>query len=72
MTLCTLIHSLETRRQSHFYDFGRIMILNEKHSGGIFKNYSQEIDSANADFFRLLSILHGLIDWCNQILISKF
>ena len=50
----------------------RTMILTEKHSGGIFKNYSQEIDSANADFFRLLSILHGLIDWCNQILISKF
>lgn len=72
MTLCTLVHSLETRRQGHFYDFGRTMILNEKHSGGIFKNYSQEIDSANADFFRLLSILHGLIDWCNQILISKF
>lgn len=72
MTLCTLVHSLETRRQGHFYDFGRTMILNEKHSGGILKNYSQEIDSANADFFRLLSILHGLIDWCNQILISKF
>lgn len=52
----------------------QLMTLNEKHSGGIFKNYSQEIDSANAGhgFFRLLSILHGLIDWCNQILISKF
>ena len=51
MTLCTLVHSLETRRQCHFYDFGRTMILNEKHLGGILKNYSQEIDSANADFF---------------------
>ena len=49
MTLCTPVQSLETKRQGYFYDFGRTMISNEKNSGGILKNYSQEIDSANAD-----------------------